>query len=89
MVLTKTQVKIAMRKHRQVVLSFIKTARLNNIQNLYISDYKLAESLRIKHCRSGLVQAEGEKRNVLVFGFDELENVVSVTNLGKAIQFIG
>ncbi len=73
------------------VREWIEASRANGIRSFYVSDYKLAQSLRLFHLRSGIISPrlsrEANKVAVLAFGFDELGNVCALCADGFSRQF--
>ena len=74
------------------IASFLEAARQNGIVSIGVSDRGVADRLRVKHIRSGKIEARASKEGagVLVeaYGFDDLGNVVALCKDGLVRQFI-
>ena len=75
------------------IAEFIDTASRNGIGSFGVSDYKIANQLRIKHIRSGKIERriskEGSGISIYAYGFDSLGNVIALCKDGIVRQFIG
>jgi hypothetical protein len=76
-----------------LTINWIEASRANGISFICVSDFRLAQELRIKHLRSGKIAAAASKEAkgaaVLAYGFDELGNVCALLKNGQSRQFFG